>query len=100
MELGAGKAPEVKMLINTQGPKRKEPTAGEPAGEDVDSTIFMVWMKHNAYFKGLRSIISIFMWQYLLHWREEAEDTIKTDFFIFMFGFSKQNKSSMDFIFH
>lgn len=42
MELGAEKAPEVKMLINTQGLKRKEPVADEPEGEHVDSTVFMV----------------------------------------------------------
>ena len=42
MELGAENPPEVKMLINTQGPKRKEPIADEPEGENVDSTIFMV----------------------------------------------------------
>lgn len=34
------KAPEVKMFINTQGPKRKEPVTYEPTGEAVGSLLF------------------------------------------------------------
>lgn len=39
-ELEAEKAPEVKMFINTQGPKRKEPVTYEPTGEAVGSLLF------------------------------------------------------------
>lgn len=34
------KVPKVKMFINTQGPKRKEPTTHESAGEDAASLLF------------------------------------------------------------
>lgn len=38
--VGAEKAPEVKMFINTQGPKRKEPVTYETAGEAVGFLLF------------------------------------------------------------
>lgn len=38
--VGAEKAPEAKMFLNTQGPKRKEPITYETAGEAVGSLLF------------------------------------------------------------
>lgn len=40
LESEAEKAPEMKMFINTQGPKRKEPVTYEPTGEAVGSLLF------------------------------------------------------------
>lgn len=40
LESEAEKSPEVKMFINTQGPKRKEPVTYEPTGEAAGSLLF------------------------------------------------------------
>lgn len=37
---GSRESSRVKMFINTQGPKRKEPRADEPAGEEAGSSLF------------------------------------------------------------
>ena len=99
--VGSRESSRVKMFINTQGPKRKEPTADEPAGEDVGSLLFSwcEWIT-TLILRDLEVSSAISRDSIYSAGQRRGESTIKINFFMFIFGFSEINKSSINFIFY
>lgn len=97
-EPGAQKAAEVKMFINTQGPKRKEPITYESAGEDVGSLLFSWCEWITSLILRDSEVSSAISCDNIYSAGKGEKGTIKMKFFMVILWFSEQNKSSIDFI--
>lgn len=62
LETEAEKAPTVNMPINTQGSRGEGPITGIRRWRCGLFPSLTVWKSHTSYFKGVRSVISSFMW--------------------------------------